>query len=275
MRTLDSKFPAAESDLFELTQVIEEKPLHFEACFPDHWQQGRGLFGGLVLACMSRALSNSVESGRTLRSMTAELCGPTQPGQASIEVEVLRAGSQVSTLACKLVQGSNIQAHAVAVFGGARSTDRDGLALSPPTLQNWTEVERVPVEPPLGPSFGQHFEFRLQSGVPFSQSGEASVEGFVWPKNDRHRWNLASIIACADAYWPSTLVNEAQPRPMATIAFTLELCIDPAAVDPAAPLFHRARPVNTRDGYVVEFRELWTPDARLVALNQQTLCIIK
>ena len=48
-----------------------------------------------------------------------------------------------------------------------------------------------------------------------------------------------------------------------------------AGVDPAAPWFHRARLAAATDGYVVEFRELWSHTGKLLALNQQTFVIIK
>ncbi len=263
------------ADLSELTDVREASPLNFEANLPDQWQQGRGLFGGLVLACMSRALGACVEPSRTLRSMTAELCGPTQPGAAQVRVEMLRAGSQVSTLAARLIQGENVQAHAVAIFGNQRTTERDRVTLPAPVLKPWREVEVAPVAPPFGPDFGQFFEFRPTAALPFSQQGPACAEGFIWCKTDAQRWNAASIVCCADAFWPSTFVIESGPRPMATIAFTFELCIDPARIDPQTPLFHRAKPAAIAGGYVIEFRELWTCSGELVALNQQTLCIIK
>ena len=65
------------------------------------------------------------------------------------------------------------------------------------------------------------------------------------------------------------------PRPVATVAFTLELLSGLEGLDPEAPLFHSARVVAARAGYFVELRELWGEDGRLVALNQQTVVLIK
>ena len=50
--------------------------------------------------------------------------------------------------------------------------------------------------------------------------------------------------------------------------------LPPDQLDPEAPLFYRATDVSIRGGYAVEFRELWAPDGRLVALNQQTIALI-
>ncbi len=42
-----------------------------------------------------------------------------------------------------------------------------------------------------------------------------------------------------------------------------------------APIFHCGRGRGARDGYVVELRELWGEDGRLLAFNHQTFAIIK
>ena len=62
---------------------------------------------------------------------------------------------------------------------------------------------------------------------------------------------------------------------MATVSFTMQFLLDPARIDTTRPLCYRAAmPICVR-GYGVEFRELWTPEGELVALNQQTIAIIK
>ena len=83
------------------------------------------------------------------------------------------------------------------------------------------------------------------------------------------------VIGLMDAYWPAHFAMETTPRPMATVSFTLQLLVDPASLDPAEPLFYRASAPAAHEGFVVEFRELWTARRTLVALNQQTFVIIK
>ena len=63
-------------------------------------------------------------------------------------------------------------------------------------------------------------------------------------------------------------------RPRSTVQFTAELLADPASLDPALPLRHRAEMISLRDGFFVEARQLWHGE-ELVALNQQTFVIIK
>jgi len=228
---------------------------------PDTWQQGRGAYGGFVTGSMIRALEASAPD-RPLRSLTAELCGPLQPGDATIELAVLRAGSAVTTATARVVQRGEVQAHGVGVLGRARADAEHRVALQPPALPPWREVAISPVAG--GPSFAQHFEYRV-----VAMHGD--ILGWVRPRRPGGRRDAAYLAACIDAYWP-TLLDVARPRPMATIAFTFQpLAL--AAGD--APLAYRGRFLAGEAGYFVEQRELWDETGRLLALNQQTFVVIK
>src|SRR5688500_1083649 len=84
---------------------------------PDGWQQVRGAFGGLVLGAMTRALEAAAGAGRALRTLSASLMAPVVPGRARISVEVLRAGSAVTTARAAMHQDDALVAQATAVFG--------------------------------------------------------------------------------------------------------------------------------------------------------------
>jgi hypothetical protein len=263
--------PTAAFDL--LSAVRPTAPGRFELDVPDTWQQGRGAFGGLVTATLVRALE-AMAPGRPLRSLTSELCGPTQPGPATLEAEVLRAGNAVTTVAVRLVQANEVQAHAVGVLGQPRANVVDSTSLTPPSLGDWRSVEVVPVAPPLGPVFGQHIEFRPTT-LPFSGGTTRHVEGWVRLLRPGTRRDAAWLAGCIDTWWSTEFMVLELPRPMATIAFTFQPLGDPAGLDPDVPLFFRSTGVAGAGGYQVEFRELWGHDGRLLALNQQTLVTIK
>jgi hypothetical protein len=242
---------------------------------PDTWQQGRGAFGGLVIGAMCRALEDSAPD-RPLRSLTAELCGPLQPGDASVERSVLRAGNAVTTSTVGISQHGEVQAHGVGVLGRTRATDLDRLALAAPTMPAWSDVPVAPILPPAGPAFAQHFEYRVVTALPFSGAPHSDeLLGWVRPKRPGTRRDAAFVAACVDAYWPLFFVSMRAPRPMATIAYTLQVLARLDGLDPDAPLAYRARLAIVSDGYFVEFRELWGHDGRLLALNQQTFAVIK
>lgn len=73
--------PVAPTDpLDRLTTPARVGDGRFEGEVPDGWQQGRGAFGGLALGLLARAAEASLDdASRTLRSITAEICGPATP----------------------------------------------------------------------------------------------------------------------------------------------------------------------------------------------------
>ena len=256
----------------ELTRIAPTGAGRFTAQLPGGWLQGRGLFGGLVTAVLIRALEASAP-GRALRSLTAELCGPTQPGAAELQVEALRIGSAVSTLTARLVQDGQVQAHAVGVLGEDRGTAPDRTYLAAPDRVDWRAVEPTPVGPPLAPDFCRHVEYRSLS-VPFS-GGRPEVMGWVRPRRPGTTRDAAYLAGCIDAYWPVAYTSLEAPRRVATIAFTFQPLGDFLGLDADAPMYFRSSVPASRGGYDVELRELWGHDGRLLALNQQTICVSK
>ncbi|MBC7974135.1 MAG: thioesterase family protein, partial [Myxococcales bacterium] len=81
------------------------------------WRQGRGAFGGLVIASLIRAIEqHTADPARVVRSVTAELPGPVEGGTVDIAVEALRHGKNMSTVRAALRQHGEIRAHAVAIL---------------------------------------------------------------------------------------------------------------------------------------------------------------
>jgi acyl-CoA thioesterase len=248
----------------------------FQAEIPDGWQQGRGAFGGVVLGNLARALQAfDAAPERSLRSLTAEICGPVLQGPALIVVERLRTGTGVSTLAARLSQGGEVLAHAVGVLGKDRSDDTDFCDLPAPAMPPWRDVPAIPLSPPFAPVFTQHMEYRVTSGPPYQGSGEPVAHGWVRPKDPGPTRDAAYLAALVDAYWPAVASRLPGPRPIATVAFTLEVLGSLDGLDPDAPLYHHGRTLAGRGGYLAETRTLRGEDGRLLAINHQTLAVIK
>jgi acyl-CoA thioesterase len=238
------------------------------------WQQGRGAFGGLVIGALVRAIEHhTADPARKLRSLTAELPGPALDGTVEITVEALRQGKNLSAVRAALVQGGEVKSHAVAILAATREIARPVAwnQLSPPTLPRWQDLEPIPPIPP--PHFAGHFEQRVVEGLPGS-GGEPRCLGWVRPRDPGPARDAAYIAAMADAWWPAAF-RVTGFRPMATIAYTLEVLGGVDGLDPEAPLIYRAVVPVCAEGYFVETRELWSEDGRLVAINHQTFAIIQ
>ena len=239
---------------------------------PAGWRQGRGAYGGLVCAAMVRAIDDKLAAPtRTVRSLTAEIPAPVDVGAARVEVDVLRAGKSVTTARAALVQGGEVKAHAVAIAAAAR---KDGPAWNDtvaPAVPRWEDLRPVPSGGPF-PEFAAQFEYRVAEGVP-GAGGAARTAGWIRARAPGRRRDAAYVAAVIDAWYPAALVRMDRMRPMATIAFTLDV-FELAGLDGDAPLLYRGEAPVARDGYFVETRELWRADGVLVARNHQTFAVI-
>lgn len=244
------------------------------------WRQGRGAFGGLVVGALIRAIEHhTAEPARRVRSVTAEIPAPVEIGTAEITMATLRRGNHVSTVRAQLSQHGEVRAHAVAVVAAARGGDGGSVTwneLAPPSAPPWRELAPLPIDGKPGPwpEFAQHFEYRVVEGLPAS-GGAARALGWIRPRDPGPARDAAYLAAMIDAWWPAAFARLTAPRPMATIAFTLDIAGGADGLDPVAPLLYRATAPVCSDGYALETRELWSGDGRLVAINHQTFVIIR
>lgn len=260
---------------FAIATSVEPNGSGFSAHVPDGWQQGRGAFGGLVLATLARAMEKRLgDPARTLRSLAGDLCGPALPGAASITVETLRTGKNLSNLDARLVQEGGVVARASAVFSTARVADPVPAveAANRVAYGDWSALPVAPVGPPIAPVFAQHYEYRTAT-APFTGGTDPFVDGFVRLREPTTKLGAPEIMGLLDAWWPALFSVISSPRRIATASFTAEILCDLARVDASAPLYYRGRVIAEHEGFFVELRELHDAHG-VVALNQQTFVSI-
>jgi len=259
-----------------LSDVCTPRPVgdHYQLDVQEGWRQGRGAFGGLVIGALIRAIEHRMaDPARKVRSVTAELPGAVEPGTVDITVEALRHGKNLSTLRAALSQGGEVRSHVVAILAATRrGAPVTWNELTPPQPPAWQAIEPIKA---AGAEFAHEFEYRLAEGAIFSGGSSAQVLGWIRARNPGPARDAAYIAAMADAWWPAAFVRMVAPRPMATIAYTLDIVGSVDGLDPVAPLIYRARVPVCGDGYFVETRELWGDDGRLIAINHQTFAIIQ
>ncbi|HET9625151.1 MAG TPA: thioesterase family protein [Kofleriaceae bacterium] len=240
------------------------------------WRQGRGAFGGLVVGALIKAIELEVgDPARKVRSVTAEIPGPVEAGTVDVAVEALRVGKNVSTVRAALSQGGEVRTHAVAIVAADRQAGAHDTTWNEhrrPEAPAWSTVTAMPGSP--GPEFAQHFEYRVIEGIPLS-GGAPRCLGWVRPRDPGPDRGAAYLAAMIDAWWPAAFVRFSTLRPMATIAFTLDIVGGADGLDPGAPLLYRATAPVCTSGYCLETRELWSADGRLVAINHQTFVVIQ
>lgn len=247
---------------------------------PDGWQQGRGAWGGVVTGGLTRAvLLHEPDVGRTLRTVSVHMSGPLVVGPATVQVMPLRVGSGLSTWTATVTQpGGGLAAHAVVVTGRPRADDlqersRSWGVLAPPRLPDWQLLPPTPAAGPGAPTFMQHLEFRSPGPLPLS-GGAASCAGYVRFREPDRR-DAAHLVSIVDAWFPTSFVVLDRLRPMATVAYSAHLLVDPADVPDDVPLAFESHLSAAHDGYTTETRRLWTPDGRLAVENHQSVAVIR
>lgn len=243
---------------------------------PEGWRQGRGAWGGLVVAAAVRA-ARAVDPGAPpLREISVHMVGPVLAGPAQVACTLVRRGSATAVWHVAIAsQEGETWATATVVFGGDRAPDVDGHpVLRMPAAPDWRDLEPLNLEPPLAPEFLQHLAVRPVSGFPYSGTHD-DVLGWVAPALTPTSYDDATLVGLVDALWPAALVQVSTARPMATLSFSATLLVDPVTVDAAAPMLHRGRMLGLAQGYSTESRELWTADGRLAVHNAQVIAIIR
>jgi hypothetical protein len=266
---------------FEIASFIEEvSPGKFRAIVPEGWEQGRGAFGGLVLALLLRAIEASEavhdkDRARAARTLIGDIAGPVRAGEVEIEAHIVRRGSNQTNVRADLLQGGDLLAYASAVLSTARTEALPGFGpriAAPPPFER---VASLPMTAPGVPVFTKHFDYRPTGRAPFTGGPDPIVEGWVRAREAPEAIDAPMLIALLDAYWPAFSPTSNAPRPVATVSFTAEIAVDPAALDPRAPLFYRARTISDYQGFQLELRELYDARGSIVAMNQQTFAILK
>lgn len=260
-------------DFLAITTPVSLGDNRFSIDVPDGWQQGRGAFGGYVVAALIRAIE-SVENTdeRPLRALTAELCGPLLTGPATISVEILRRGSGMTTAAARIIQ-DGVVAHAVGMMGRSRSDfSYEGIrAPEMPAYENTMVLPTIPT----APVFTQFIEYRITKNFPYSGANRAEVETWVKMKNAGLQGDGAYVAAMVDSVWPALTAVMSEPRPMSTVSYTLQLMAPTQKLDPNDPMYFRGTVLSAQEGHSAEMRELWTRDGKLVAINHQTIATIR
>jgi hypothetical protein len=250
----------------------------FEWFVPEGWLQGRGAWGGLVVAAhvnAAEAEQDRTDGVRRIRNVSAHLFGPLPPGKAVITTTCLRAGSAMTTWQVSITgSDGSLASQAIVISGVPRPVDdRWGVARMP-ELPAWEGLPSAPVRPPIGPEFGAHFDYRPVAGIPGAQ-GQPEAAGWLRPEGSWEEWTAGTTLGIVDAWWPASYVAMPAVRPMGTVSFSAHLLVDPATLRTDQPLAYEAWVSATDDGFTSETRRLWSPDGRLVVENHQAIVVIK
>lgn len=240
----------------------------------DDWGQGRAIFGGLVAAAGNEAMRQLAPRDRRLRSLQTTFVGPAPAGTWRVRPRVLRVGKAVTLTHCEILDGDQVVATQVAVYGGPRLSAVSVSALQPAAAPRAVDdINEVRFRPEHGfPPFIQHFALRWAQGAkPFSGQ-QSPTKAFI-----RHRdpspLTEAHIVALVDCIPTPALSMLKAPAPASSLVWTLEFIEHDFGFAP-----DRWWRIDTdldaaRDGYVQQSGVLIDPDGRPFALTRQLFVV--
>lgn len=258
------------TDLTALVATRRVDANRFSAELPEGWLQGRTVFGGITIGIgVDAAVQWMSDERMALRSINFALAAPTTHGPILIDVEEIRRGSKTAVLSIRLSQNSTSVATATMVLGQPRDAASTWQQQPQPHPPRFDDAKAIWREGGLAPEFVKNFEYRPTRGLPFSGAEEAIVEGWIGPTKASGNHSAATIALLTDIWWPAGYATETGPRPIATIASTIQL-YPLVSLAQNEPVFHCGVAPVAESGYVTEFRELWTESGEVLATNQQT-----
>jgi acyl-CoA thioesterase len=244
----------------------------FKTVVTDDWLQGRTAYGGLSAALCVEAAQRALADLPPLRSAQFTLIGPSA-GPLAIVVSTLRRGKSAVFVNVDLTGEAGLAARAVLSFGAARKSALQYSDLPAPSV---APVAESPSFFPAGKpfiSFQQHFESRFAGGArPFTPG--ATPEYRIWFRHtDPKAWNgIVPLIALADAPPPPAMVMFAQPGPISTMTWSLDVLSDAPATKDGWWLIG-SKTETSHQGYSTQSMMVWNSDLKPVIAHRQNVAI--
>jgi len=243
----------------------------------EDWTQGRGIYGGIPAAAMVRSMEGILDRPEcVLRSLTVHFCAPLMPGAAEVKSSAIRVGSRVAHMSSTVTQSGVVTNHATASFGAVRPVDLDWDETVMPDVPSAAAVPSVAIELFGGPRFSQFFDYRFAGdSVPMSSADTARLRTWIRPSGSPVM-DTAHVIGILDAGAPGILSRLAEPRPMASVDFRIQLFSEfpLVGVDPNAHWLLDAHARVLTNGYCEQLTWLFAPDGRAVGSCQQLIAVL-
>jgi acyl-CoA thioesterase len=238
----------------------------------DDWLQGRATFGGLVAAFGNEAMRRLVPRDRPLRSLQTTFVGPATPGTWRARARVLRVGRAVTLAQCEVLDGDQVAAVQMGVYG----MDRESAVLVKPAIveppRAVDEINEVRYVPERAPPFVQHFAFRWSQGAKLFSGTRSPSKVFI-----RHRdpapLTEAHIVALVDCIPTPALSMFTAPAPGSSLVWMLEFFEHDLEFGPETWWRIDSDIDAATGGYVNQTGLLHDPNGRPVALSRQLFAV--
>jgi acyl-CoA thioesterase len=241
----------------------------YDAEIADGWDIGGNANGGYVIAIAARAMADAV--GRPPLSLTAHYLSPGKPVPVEIDVDVVRSGRRMATVAARMRSRDGEVLALLGTFADQTPGDPAAIAGAPPDLPPIEEC--VLAVPPVESGFHHRVRSSLRpadagfrSGQP---SGSAECQGwFELP--DEQPIDAFGLLMATDAFAPVVFNHGDFPVGWSP---TLELTVHIRGVPVPGPLRCRFFSKFIENGMFDESGELWDSAGNLIAHSRQLALI--
>ena len=256
-----------------MQQFSAGKPDAMDITVPEHWGQGRAVFGGLAAALAMAHLLPVIPAGVPLRSVSVSFVAPLNAGAAVVKRRILRQGKSVIQATAEIEQDGQVALIMLASFGAARGS---AYHLEADTAPQWQQqhVLTLPKQGPV-PEFTTHFDYRISHGsLPFDGNTERALGGDIrMAGNESQQAGIAELLALVDAWPPASLTLLNQPAPASSLTWTIEFIAHDLPFTNTDWWRYLAEIEYGADGYHHIAAKLWQPDGKLAAISRQTVTV--
>jgi acyl-CoA thioesterase len=233
----------------------------------EDWSQGRATYGGLVAAVGNAVLRRLVPAERLLRSLQTTFIGPAGATTWRIEAQVLRVGKAVTLARCDIVDGEQVAATLVGVYGGPRRSVINVRPAAKPAADGMHEL-KFPAQ--QAPAFLQHFDVRWTDN--YSHGKRTATQAFIRHR-DRTALTESHVVGLVDCIPSPALMMIDAFAPGSSLIWTLEFFEHTFAFGPEQWWRLDTRIDAAADGYVNQTGLLLDPNGTPVALTRQLFTI--
>lgn len=251
------------------TRVVRRSGGLYDGEIAPGWDIGGNANGGYLMALAAAAMADA--AGRPPLSLTAHYLRPGKVGRCEIDVDVVRSGRRLATVAAQLRAAGETSLALLGTFGEQPDPGPEVIEGAPPALPPFDECVRS--GPPIESGFGDRVEVRIRPGdAGFREgrpSGIAEVAGW-FEFADRHPVDALGMLLVADAFAPVCFNRPEFPLGWAP---TLELTVHVRGVPMPGPVRCRFRSHFMQNGLFEEDGEVWDAGGHLVAQSRQLALI--
>jgi acyl-CoA thioesterase len=246
----------------------------------EDWLQGRTCYGGLIAALAVQAMRELAGHGWPaavgLRALQTSFVGPVSPGAVQVQVRLLRRGRHVAQVQALVLQGGQVAAALLGVFGADRpSSLPPRRPQRPPPRREAHELPPPPPRPTGAPVFLEHFDMRWADGPPPYTGGSGfstSIHMRLKPSEASDLPAELQTVLLADLP-PTPVIGQLRsPTANSSVSWALEL--RPLAAAPGDGWWRAdCESLMVEGGYVNHVARLWAPDGALAAFGTQVVAV--